>query len=84
MPELPQYLNLSRGRKRPWEFEHDDEPPTTNPSDTEDQDVSEAHINQDMSEIKEVLQNTLDGISAAAEKDWAFGGTLLQAVKPLD
>lgn len=80
MTQTPGY-QMSRGCKRPWEFEHDDELPITNRSDTADHD-DDVRVNEDMSEIKEVLQNTLDGISGAAEKDWAFGGSLLQAVNP--
>ena len=85
MTQMSTYQSLSRGSKRPWELGHDDEPPATHLSDTADHDEDEreeVHVNEDMSEIKEVLQNTLDGISAAAEKDWAFGGSLLQAVNP--
>ena len=85
MTQMSTYQSLSRGRKRPWEIEHDDELATTHFPDTADHDynvLEKGHVNEDMSDIKEVLQNTLDGISAAAEKDWAFGGTLFQAVNP--
>ena len=39
-------------------------------------------VEHDMHEIKEVLQNSLDGISTAADRDWAFGGPLLRAANP--
>ena len=77
--------NYTPGSKRPRDPDlNNNDSPTMNKKPTTIQPTvaSAPVVKQNMIEIKEVLENTLDGISTIADKEWAFGGPLLQTANP--
>ena len=87
MVQMSRYQSSPRGRKRPWEFDHEDERSSNDDCDSASQDTnaedkSENDKNISISEVKEVLQYGLDSVKSAANRDWAFGGTLANPVNP--
>ena len=77
---MAMFLDYVSGSKRPWNHDLGNDPAEVSKKSKIRSDV--APIERDMDEIKEVFQNTLDGISTPADRDWAFGGPLLHAANP--
>ena len=73
--------NYAPGSKRPWDHDLGNDSADVNAEATTTQ-SNVAPVEHDIDEIKEVLQNCLDGISTAADRDWAFRGPLLHAANP--
>lgn len=69
------------GSKRPWNHDLGDDSTDVN-EEAANTRSKVASVEHDMDEIKEVLQDRLDGISTAVDRDWAFGGPLLHAANP--
>ena len=68
------------GSKRPWNHNLSNDSADVSKKSKIRSDV--ASIERNMDEIKEVLQNGLDGMSTPADRDWAFGDPLLHAANP--
>ena len=74
------FYDYAHGVKRPRKHDLGNDSTDVNKKSKIRSDV--ASIERDMDEIKEVFQNTLDGISTPADRDWAFGDPLLHAANP--
>lgn len=74
------------GSKRPWNAdaadEHHSADTQSSDEDSGDMSLDQENANREMKEIKNTMQNCLDGVSSKADRDWAFGDVLPQAINP--
>ncbi|KAL8791995.1 MAG: hypothetical protein Q9195_005413 [Heterodermia aff. obscurata] len=78
---MPILHDHAPGSKRPWDHDPGNEPAENNDKAKKVR-SNVPSLEHGMDEIKEVLQNGLDGIATPADRDWAFSGLLPNAVNP--